>query len=105
MSKCSWLAKALMHAAVLQSPCNFCSLSDYVTVYLCYYSALEDLMDRSESESGSGSSSILQPPGMETVTLLQGESFLIPCDVSLIATPSSIDWYRNETLTASSAVC
>jgi hypothetical protein len=66
--------------------------------------SLEDLMDRSESESGSGSSSILEPPGMETVTLLQGESFLIPCDVSLIATPSSIDWYRNETLTASSAI-
>ena len=62
-------------------------------------------MDRSESESGSGSSSILEPTGMETVILLEGEPYLIPCDVSLIATPSSIDWYHNGTLTTSNAVC
>ena len=61
-------------------------------------------MDRSESESGSGSSSTLES-GMETVILLKGESILIPCDVSSIATPSTIDWYQNGTLTTSNTVC
>ena len=35
---------------------------------------------------------------MKTVTLLQGEPFVIPCSISTIATPSHIDWYQNGTL-------
>ena len=67
-------------------------LSDPSSPNLHYSIALEDI----SIDSGSGST--LDPYGMKTVTLLQGEPFEIPCSISTISTPSHIDWYKNGTL-------
>ena len=60
--------------------------------HLFLTSDLDDLVNVG-MESGSGST--LDPYGMKTVTLLQGEPFVIPCSISTISTPFHIHWYQN----------
>ena len=64
---------------------------------LILYIALDDYDNIPEagSGSGSGSGSGQELYGMETVTLQDGEPYLIPCDVGLVSIPSHIQWFRN----------
>jgi hypothetical protein len=57
--------------------------------------SLDDFPDHSDS---SGSGSILEPYGMETVTLQYGEPYVVPCDLGQVGISSHISWFQNGTL-------